>query len=222
MGTILLTQTAIAAIVFLVSIIIGGKRILASKTLLISFLALYFADNLLIVLTNQNRVLQLIPNHTWEGFLVCSWSGKLYSILFTLIVLHLTRRVLTTEETGLALHQKRGSFLPSSIVVLILAGWAYIVGKSSPKGRCDPITLLYLALMPALNEELVYRGRLLGILNRLKPAKVSVLGAQIGWGGIVTSIPFSLLHGFWLGDSLSIHIELVALRNSFISSLIFI
>jgi membrane protease YdiL (CAAX protease family) len=100
-------------------------------------------------------------------------------------------------------------------------GVAALVGFTSPKGSFDPETLVYLAVMPTLNEELVYRGYLLGILNRLMPKRINVLGAAIGWGAFITAALFSLLHGFWFDNSLSAHFDIIALRNSFISGLIF-
>jgi hypothetical protein len=75
--------------------------------------------------------------------------------------------------------------------------------------------------MPALNEELVYRGCLLGILNKLLPQKINLLGAWMGWGAVVTSLLFSLLHGFGFNNDLSIYIDAIALRNSFVSGFIF-
>jgi len=51
---------------------------------------------------------------------------------------------------------------------------------------------------------------------------VSFLGAWIGWGVIIISIVFSVLHGLWLDNTLSIHIEVIALQISVISRLRFI
>jgi membrane protease YdiL (CAAX protease family) len=217
----LLTKTLIAAIVLIILIVVNGKRILLFKTYLALFFIVYFSDNLLMVLTIRYRYLQLIPLHVWEGFLICNWSGKLYSIVFTLILLYFTRKLLTWDEIGLTFHQNKGSLLPSVIVILTLAGWAALVGINSPKGTFDLMTLLYLAVMPALNEELVYRGGLLGLLDKLMPNRINFLGARIGWGALLTSIIFCLLHGFSLDNNLNIHIELIALRNSFISGFIF-
>ena len=136
-------------------------------------------------------------------------------------MLHFIRRILTFNEIGLTLQQKKGSLLPSSIVTLVLAGWATLVGISSPKGDFDASTLIYLVIMPALNEELVYRGCLLEILNIFRPGKFNFLGAWSGWGAIITSILFSLLHGFWLDNNLFIHFEVIALSNSFMSGFFF-
>jgi len=221
MTATLLTKTAIALIVLVILAVTNRRTILHHKALIVFFLVVYYADNLLIVLTNQFPSLQVIPNHIWEGFLVCSWSGKLYSIVFTLLVIYLTKKRLDQNEVGLTLKQKTGSVLPCILVILVLAGWAARVGIASPKGRLDLETLAYLAIMPALNEELVYRGYLLGIINKISPARFNLLGASIGWGTILTSILFSLLHGFWFDNYLHIQVDFIALSNTFLSGLVF-
>lgn len=76
--------------------------------------------------------------------------------------------------------------------------------------------------MPVLNEVLVYRAYLLGILNRLIPKKITLIGAAIGWGAFITAALFCLLHGFWFDNNLSAHFDILALRNSFILGLIFV
>ena len=173
------------------------------------------------VLTNRFTGLQLIPSHIWDGFLICNWSGKLYSIIFTLALLYLFGNILTKSEAGFTFHHALGSVLPSSIVVLALAIWALIVGIASPDGDLDLQALLYLAIMPGLSEELVYRGYLLGLLNKIIPGRLRLLGAPVGWGVIVTSLLFGLLHGFWFDNTLTIHIEGIVLRNAMFSGLIF-
>ncbi|NJD60008.1 MAG: hypothetical protein C3F13_01070 [Anaerolineales bacterium] len=217
----LITKVVIAAIVLIILLALLGRRILHSGMFLLVFFFVYFADNFLMVVTIQYPSLQLIPARTWEGYLVSNWSGKLFSILFTLVLLYFSRRILSRDEIGLTLRQKEGSLLACGLVILVLVGWSTIVGISSPKGKFDILTLGYLAFMPSLNEELVYRGCLLGILNKLLPKKINFLGAWMGWGAVITSLLFSLLHGFGFNNDLSIHIDAIALRNSFISGFIF-
>jgi len=79
------------------------------------------------------------------------------------------------------------------------------------KGQFDAKTLLYLAILPGLNEELIYRGFLLGILNKILDKKFRLLKTNFGWGAIITSIIFGLLHGFQLTGNY--HIQIVNLPN---------
>ena len=221
MKAIILTQASIALFALVAMFLIHGKRVLVAKSLVSLFFLVYFADNLLMVLTERYSGLQAIRSHVWEGFLICNWSGKLYSILFALALLYLFRTRLTRDDVGLTFRQKEGSLLPSVVVVAALGAWAYFVGISSPKGQLDVEVLAYLAIMPGLNEELIYRGVLLGILDKVTPGNLRFLEAPVGWGIVITSLLFALLHGFWFDSSLAIHVNGIALRNSLISGFIF-
>jgi membrane protease YdiL (CAAX protease family) len=138
-----------------------------------------------------------------------------------LILLYLTRKALSKDEIGLTFRQIPGSVLSAFIVTLLLAAWALLVGISSPKGELDIPTLAYLTIMPGLNEELVYRGILLALLIKIIPENLKLLGAPFGWGIIITSLLFGLLHGFGLDSNLAVHIEVISIRNATISGLIF-
>lgn len=59
-------------------------------------------------------------------------------------------------------------------------------------------------LLAAVLEELVFRGVLLGLLDRALPPRWSVLGARIGWGGIALTATFVALHGLRPGMLLGI------------------
>lgn len=221
MTSALLSLLLNALLILLVLVLIQRKQILEKPPLLALFFGVYFLDNLTIILTNHFPSLQIIPNHIWEGFLVCGWSGKLYSILLVLAVIFLGQSLLNKDAVGLTVRQKEGSVLPACVVILFLAAWALLVGFYSPKGQPDLSTLIYLAIMPGLNEELTYRGYLLGILNSIMPRRFHLFAAPVGWGVIVSSFLFGLLHGLWLDGSLALHVDVIALRNTAISGFIF-
>jgi membrane protease YdiL (CAAX protease family) len=221
MKPILLTLLLDALIIFLVLLLIQRKRVFDHIQLLTLFFGAFSLDNLAITLTNRYPGLQILPNHIWEGFLVCIWSGKLYSILLILLLIFVCRSVLSKEAVGLTLRQNEGSLLPAILVVTSLAAWALVVGFGSQKGQCDLETLFYLAIMPGLNEELVYRGYLLAVLNQVLPGRFTLLKARIGWGVLATSFLFGLLHGLWLDNDLVLHVDGIALRNTILSGLIF-
>lgn len=221
MASTLLTILSIALLIFLLLILVQRKLVFHHPVLLALFFAVTFMDNLLIVLSNRFSSLQFVPNSIWEGFLICNWSGKIYSIICILLLLLLFRRFLGKVEVGLTIRQNPGSIFPGGLVILLLASWALLVGLDSPKGKFDLATLAYLAVIPGLNEELVYRGVLLAILIKIFPENVELLGAPFGWGIIFTSLLFGLLHGFWFDTDLRFHIESIALRNATLSGLIF-
>jgi membrane protease YdiL (CAAX protease family) len=136
-------------------------------------------------------------------------------------LIYITRRIVSLEEAGFTLRQDKGSLLPSILVILALASWTTFIGIRSPQGSFDLAVLIYLAIMPGVNEELVYRGYLLGLLNKLMPSRVNIFGAWMGWGALATSLLFGLLHGFQFQPDFSLQLDVIAIENSFISGLIF-
>lgn len=221
MKAILSSLSLIAVIIFLVLLMAGRRKLIHHYKYVVLFFLFYFTDNLVIALANHYPNLQITPNHLWEGFLLWGWSGKIYSIVFILFLLHAIRSVLLFEETGLTLRQKQGSIVPSLIVILFIALGSSAIGFLSPKGKFDPSLLLYLAILPGLNEELVYRGVLPACLDRLFLGKWNIASAKIGLSAIITTVMFGLLHGLWLDDQFELHIEIVWIRNAMFSGIIF-
>ena len=221
MIALLSSLSLIALIIFLV-LMIGGQRILIQHyKYVVLFFLFYFIDNLVIGLANHYPNLQITPNHLWEGFLLWGWSGKIYSIVSILFLLYAIRSFLPFEKIGLTLQQHQGSIAPSFVIIFLIALGSSVLGVLSPKGKFDPGLLLYLAILPGLNEELVYRGVMPACLDKPFPRKWDFASAKIGWSAIITSVMFGLLHGLWLDDHFELHVEIVWIRNALLSGIIF-
>ncbi len=65
--------------------------------------------------------------------------------------------------------------------------------------------------MPGVAEELIYRGLLLGLLNKISESKFKFLGTNFGWGAILTSIVFGLMHGAQLGDNYQLQLDFITI-----------
>jgi hypothetical protein len=221
MKTVIATLLLIAVITFLIIAMIGRKETVHHHKFIALFFLFYFIDNLAITLANRFPEVQLIPNHVWGGFLICSWSGKMYSVFIMLLLLYLFRPVFNDYEVGLSLQQSKGSLLPSAVIILAITLWSSFVGSKSPPGAFDPPTLIYLAVMPGLNEELVYRGILPVCLGRLFPANWNVASARIGWAIVIPTVLFGLLHGLWVDEHFKLHLEVIWIRNALLSGFIF-
>ena len=221
MKATLSSPSLIAVIIFLILLMGGQRKIIHQYKYVVLFFLFYFIDNLAIALANHYPNLQITPNHLWEGFLLWGWSGKIYSIISILFLLYAIRSVLPFEKIGLTIRQHQGSIVPSIVVILLIALGSSAIGFLSPKGRFDPGLLLYLAILPGLNEELVYRGVLPACLDKLFHRKWDIASAKIGWSAIITTIMFGLLHGLWLNDRFELHIEIAWIRNAMFSGFIF-
>jgi hypothetical protein len=66
--------------------------------------------------------------------------------------------------------------------------------------------LFYLAIMPGVAEELVYRGVIQSNLNDCFHKKWKFVGTHLGWGFVITAVLFWSIHAFQVnGRSLSFH-----------------
>jgi CAAX protease family protein len=210
MKAALLSQVVIALLILGIIVLVGMRRAVTNPRLIGLFFAISLLDNLIIVTTNQFPQLQFVPNGTWQEWLVWGWSGKLYSVIACLIVATLIRSVLSRQDLGLTLRQNPGSLKPALLVLVLMGVWSAFIGMSYPEGPFDSGMLLYMAILPGMNEELVYRGLLLGTLDRVFRKSWIVFGGNLGWGAIITSLLFGLLHGFWFDAHLGLHIDFMA------------
>jgi hypothetical protein len=91
------------------------------------------------------------------------------------------------------------------MVVLAVVKLAFDLAYSAHKYDFRPETLLFQATLPGIAEELVYRGILLTILNKIFPPRWILFKAKYGWGAILTSLLFGLVHGFYVDAAWSVH-----------------
>ncbi len=75
----------------------------------------------------------------------------------------------------------------------------FYMAISGADGRDDWETVAFQWTMPGLDEEVFYRGVLLVAMNEAFAKRISILGAPIGFGGLLTSALFGLAHGLSFG-----------------------
>lgn len=121
-----------------------------------------------------------------------NWTGKLAAIAGTVAVMSLP--AFGWKRCGMTLGQ--GPHWRGALTVFaVLAGLFFWMALAGADGRPDSIeTITFQWTMPGLDEELFYRGTLLLALNEAFRPKVSVFGAPIGYGGVLTTILFGLTH----------------------------
>ena len=122
-----------------------------------------------------------------------NWLGKAMSLGGMLVIASLP--VFGFRKVGLTLKQRPG-FRTPLIVFLVLMGLIAYFAATDATGRADLETIAFQWTMPSFDEELFYRGVLLLAMNEAFTERVSVLGAPIGYGGLLTSLMFGLAHGF--------------------------
>lgn len=125
-----------------------------------------------------------------------NWEGKMLAVLLSLAV----AAWLGFRRSGVTLRHYRtgwpGALALSAVLVAVYLGLALYF----PTEPADADTLAFQLTMPGLDEELFYRGVLLVMLNEAFGRPLSVLGAPMGWGALVSSFAFGLTHALGYAD----------------------
>lgn len=127
-----------------------------------------------------------------------NWEGKALAVLLSLCLASLP--LLGWRKVGLTLKQDRRG-LPGALALCGLL-FALFLGLALyfPGQGYDIDSLAFQLTMPGLDEELFYRGVMLLMLNEAFGKPVRILGAQMGWGAVVSSVAFGLAHGLGYSD----------------------
>ena len=141
----------------------------------------------------------LTRNICFPEFLVIgtywNWIGKIASTLFSLIAILILQKKFRIDF-AFTLKQRKGSLKPTLITVGILVIIGFIViWLLSSKGNPTLETHLFQLTMPGIAEELAFRGLFLGLLNNVFKKSCRILGAEMRWGVVITSLLFGLWHG---------------------------
>ena len=151
------------------------------------------------LLSGLDTLLVVLPLSHWDWFapgLQYNWPGKLFSLLFSVAVIYWLRWV-SPSEAGLQPPVPNSRWL-AGLVIVGLGLFQLLNGYSVRHHHPRPTTeaLLYELTMPGLAEELFSRGILLGVLSRVFPRTLPLLGARTSWGGVVSVVLFVLSHVF--------------------------
>lgn len=171
-----------------------------SKIYLLFFIVFFFIDQLLI----GKFYFPELPTIGTEW----NWTGKIASALFSLIVILIFRKRFQIDF-AFTLKQRTGSLKPTLITVGILVTIGVIViwlfsSKVSPTLE----THLFQLTMPGIAEELAFRGVFLGLLNNVFTKSRRILGAEIGWGVVVTSLLFGFCHGIGFDNTSNLYFNI--------------
>jgi uncharacterized protein len=159
-------------------------------------LALFLGLRLLPALVPGERVI----GNLWD------WSGPLLGLAGVLIIaaVLVRRGLLDWRDAGITLRQAPGS-VPVAVALIIATLGINYASMSLSTFRLPGVPLetwLYQATLPGLVEETLFRGVLLAMADRAvspRRAKVEVVGARIGYGGLAVTCAFLALHGLSLG-----------------------
>ncbi|MGN6516018.1 MAG: CPBP family glutamic-type intramembrane protease, partial [Rhizomicrobium sp.] len=203
MNAILIANCAIAPVAFLL-LCLPALRAPDTRNWIPAVVLLSVLDSVATLLPLYAKSLQ-VPGAHWN------WSGKIIDIVAMLVValiLIATKRF-TARDVGLTLRQAPGTgrailfvMIPYLIVMAVLTAMWF--GEPKPQSA---ETIWYEATMPGLAEELLWRGLLLAVLDRMFAARFRLWKAEIGYGAIALTLVFALVHGLHFGKDFAIQTD---------------
>ncbi|UBZ08765.1 CPBP family intramembrane metalloprotease [Salegentibacter mishustinae] len=166
---------------------------------LVIFAIYFLADSYLQALGSEYLTLDFL-NLDWN------WSGKILSLILSLsFILYHSKEI--RREIGFT-----SIFILKTLKfgVIIFLGFLLfdLIFKMMlfPKGsKFDLETFAFQALMPG-TEELIFRGIYLWLLS-----KAFISTKNFGWGFIIVTILFGLIHGVFLTEAMEIKFDLITI-----------
>lgn len=136
--------------------------------------------------------------------LAWNWQNKVLWLLALTVTVAVWRQ-LTWRQVGVRIPDP-GWWRP---VMGVVVGAVVVQAVTGPMGQLDPTaeTLAYQALIPGLDEELLFRGVLLVLLDRALVGRRAMWGGHVGWGVPITTLLFGLVHGLALEPGFGVSVD---------------
>ena len=151
----------------------------------------------LVILQNA---LTALPRMNGFQHLHWSWQESLLTIALPLLVVTLTSGI-SFETIGVTSRLTPGWLKPSIPALLIAVAVPAVFFILGSRVGLTAEGWAYLLLMPGLAEELLFRGLYQSMLNRALGQNWRFLGAQVGWGLLITSVLFAGANGLIAVDN---------------------
>jgi uncharacterized protein len=141
-------------------------------------------------------VLLTLPSIPFLKYTQWNWQGKiLESILGIILILILSRRI-KPENFGFTFKVQTGGWKFFWVATLLICILSFVqVFFGTKLGMPNLETFLFELTMPGIAEEIVYRGLILGLLNHVFGRNFQLFGVRFGWGSIISSVIFGMVHG---------------------------
>jgi predicted Abi (CAAX) family protease len=144
-----------------------------------------------------------------------NWTGKLLGIVFDALVYIAMRKKMSPYDF-IKIGQAQQYFQKTMIATVLITCTAFFSYFDSSL-TMDRETLLYQLTMPGLDEEIMFRAILLGLL--LTCLKENIKIGQFNFGSpsiLIIGLLFGLLHGLTLTDNFSFKFDYLYFLSTFI------
>lgn len=150
-----------------------------------------------------------------------NWTGKLYALSVSLIIYIIITKKFLGQYDFVNFKQKKNSTRPILFAMLLLLAFVITIACFFGERYDFTIETLLFQLLPGLEEELIFRGIMLGILLSIVKDRLVVMKINIGNPALhIVAILFGLVHGFSFNAHWGLDIEFGYLFITYIYGLI--
>lgn len=167
------------------------------------------------VLTTGLGGIILNPGQKWQ------WVGKVAGLLVGVFFVY-RNKLLSKKELGWTLRFQPGSVKPvmSLLLLILIARLSFYLVFEPVSVNFDLETVLFQGILVGFCDELLFRGILLALLNRIFSGKENLFGFPLSFGILITSVLYGLTQGFILGEGFHLQINLIRILLGFFVGLI--
>jgi len=165
---------------------------------IIAFGVIFLSYQLIINLPNFHDTFKLI-NGNWN------WNGKILGVVFG-IFCYFIFRSLFKDHDYFTLKQDKNNLKKTSLVSLIVVVLATTIWFLFGKSEFSIESLAFQLTLPGIDEEIMYRGILLGLLMSALKYKQRFIGNP---SILITSILFGLIHALKMGKDLTPNFNMI-------------
>lgn len=195
-------------------------------------LSLFFIENnnlqkienffLIITFFVANSIILILPlefeffnfTHTYWNF-----SGKIYSILFSIIFIYIFKQRFQ-KYNYIKLKQEKHSFKKIAPLLLFLTFLAVLDGLQTEYKIWENEKLIFQIFMPSLEEEIAYRGILIGLFSNILLKNKVFFTFKINPTILITALLFGLMHALKVELSLNFYFNSYIFTKTFIYGLL--
>lgn len=150
-----------------------------------------------------------------------NWTGKVFSIIVSLLFLIFYKKF-SLKDYNLTFSQKKNTYLISILILIFLFCFAGYLEYGSNGQKLNLEGISYQLTMPGFEEELAYRGIMLGLLSQIFLSELKIgKYLKINSAILVTSLLFGLMHSLFIKNNFSISINWYAFKLTFFLGLVF-
>ncbi len=183
---------------------------LETLKILIAFVVFFLINQILLYLPIIYPEVRISNwNSRWN------WTGKIYAVIGAILFLSVYRKF-PLKDYFLTFKQKNKFLRNGVIIITSILIIQILLAFFAPNKPLNLDTLFFQFSMPGINEEIAYRGIMLGLLTKVLKNKNLILNSSV-W---VTAILFGLAHGFSLSNEFSIAFNIQPFLRTMIYGLI--